>query len=150
MITVISIDQEARTVDRLIEVLEQEQGCLIRADLERMEGLLQEKSTLLHTLQQLAQERYQQLAAAGYPGDESGMSDWLQHHNEHAGQGVWLRMQQALLKAKELNRINGVLIGRHVARNQQLLRALQGQSDQFYGPSGQTMAVSRNRGSVVA
>ncbi|HEY8355008.1 MAG TPA: flagellar protein FlgN [Methylophilaceae bacterium] len=150
MSTVISIDQEAHTVGRLIEVLEHEQGCLIRMDLERMEALLQEKSTLLQNLQQLAQERYQQLAAAGYAGNESGMSEWLQHHGEHAVQGAWLRMQQALLKAKELNRINGMLIGRHVARNQQLLNALQGQSEQFYGPSGQTTVVGRLRGSVVA
>jgi flagella synthesis protein FlgN len=152
MSAAISIEQESRTVDRLIETLEQEQSCLIQADFEQVQTLLEEKSTLLQSLNQLSQERYQWLSTAGYPANESGMSDWLKENREHALQTSWLTMQQALLKAKELNRINGMLINKHLTRNQQLLSTLRGQTeiDQFYGPSGQTTSNGRLRGAVIA
>jgi flagella synthesis protein FlgN len=151
MSTAISIEQESRTVSRLIEILEQEQSCLIQADLEQVQTLLDEKSTLLQSLNLLSQERYQWLSTAGYPANESGMSDWLKENREHALQTSWLTMQQSLLKAKELNRINGMLINKHLTRNQQLLSTLRGQtkSDQFYGPSGQTTSNGRPRGAVI-
>lgn len=152
MSTAISIEQESRTVSRLIEILEQEQSCLIQADFEQVQTLLEEKSTLLQSLNLLSQERYQWLSTAGYPANESGMSDWLKENREHALQTSWLTMQQALLKAKELNRINGMLINKHLTRNQQLLSTLRGQteSDQFYGPSGQTTSNGRPRSAVIA
>lgn len=152
MSTAISLEQESSTVGRLIEMLEQEQSCLIKADFEQMQTLLEKKSTLLQSLSLISQERYQWLSAAGYPANESGMSDWLKDHSEHALLASWLTMQQALLKAKELNRINGMLINKHFTRNQQLLSALQGQTetDHFYGPSGQATSNSRVRGTVIA
>ena len=150
--TAISIEQESHTVGRLIEILEQEQSCLIQADFERVQALLEEKSTLLQSFNLLSQERYQWLSAAGYPANESGMSDWLKENREHAQQTSWLTMQQALLKAKELNRINGMLINKHFTRNQQLLSTLRGQTEtsEFYGPSGQTTSNGRPRGAVIA
>ena len=152
MSTAISIEQESRTVGSLIETLEQEQSCLIQADFERVQTLLEVKSALLQSLNQLSQERYQWLSAAGYPANESGMSDWLKENREHALQTSWLTMQQSLLKAKELNRINGMLINKHLTRNQQLLSTLRGQTEsgQFYGPSGQTTSNGRLRGAVIA
>ncbi len=152
MSAAISIEQESSTVGRLIEILEQEQSCLIQADLEQVQTLLEEKSALLQNLNLLSQERYQWLSAAGFPANESGMSDWLKENREHALQTSWLTMQQALLKAKELNRINGMLINKHLTRNQQLLSTLRGQTeiDQFYGPSGQTTSNGRLRGAVIA
>lgn len=152
MSTAISIEQESRTVGRLLEILELEQSCLIKADFEQIQTLLGEKSTLLQSLNQLSQKRYQWLSTAGFPANESGMSDWLKDNSEHALQTSWLTMQQTLLKAKELNRINGMLINKHFTRNQQLLSALQGQTetDHFYGPSGQATSNSRVRGTVIA
>jgi flagella synthesis protein FlgN len=152
MRTAVSIEQESQIINQLIEVLELEQSCLIKADFEQIQVLLGEKSALLQDLNQRSQERYQWLSAAGFPASESGMSDWLQTNAEHSLQSAWLTMQQSLLKAKELNRINGMLIGKHAARNQQLLSALQGRAEtnQFYGPSGQATSNSRIRGSVIA
>ncbi len=151
MSTAISIEQESRAVGRLIEILEQEQSHLINADIEQIQTLLEEKSALLQSLNLSSQERYQWLSSAGYSANESGMSDWLKQNSENALQTSWLTMQQALFKAKELNRVNGMLINKHFTRNQQLLSTLQGQTevDHFYGPNGQATSKVRMRGAII-
>lgn len=151
MSSAISIEQESRTVSRLIEILEQEQSYLINADIEQIQTLLEEKSKLLQSLNMSSQERYQWLSAAGYSANETGMSDWLKQNSENALQTSWLTMQQALFKAKELNRVNGMLINKHFTRNQQLLNTLQGQTevDNFYGPNGQATSKVRMRGAII-
>jgi flagella synthesis protein FlgN len=151
MSTAISIEHESRAVGRLVEILEQEQGYLINADIDQIQPLLEEKSTLLQSLNASSQERYQWLSAAGFTANESGMSEWLKQSSEDALQTSWLTMQQALFKAKELNRVNGMLINKHFTRNQQLLSTLQGQTevDNFYGPNGQATSKVRMRGAIL-
>lgn len=140
MSTAISLDQEAHAVSQLIELLEQEQSQLIHANIGQIQILLKEKHALLQTLGTATHQRYQLLAASGYSANETGMSDWLAQHAPKSMQSTWTAMQQTLLKAKELNRLNGILINKHFARNQQRLAALQQQSEtgHLYGPNGQT------------
>ena len=151
MATGITFEQESKAVSRLVEILEQEQNCLIRADILQMQTLVDEKSKVLQSLNLLSLDRYQWLAKAGFTASEAGMADWLIDSNEEAVQASWLAAQQMLAKAKELNRVNGLLINKHFTRNQQTLNALQGKSEtgSFYGPNGQTTSQVRLR-SVIA
>ena len=54
-------------------------------------------------------------------------------------------------QAKEINRVNGLLISSHIARNQSALNVLRVQtgSGNFYGPDGQATARGVGRGLVV-
>ncbi|CAG0988631.1 hypothetical protein MTYP_02158 [Methylophilaceae bacterium] len=151
MSTAVSIEKESRAVNRLAEILEQEQSYLISAEMDQMQTLLDEKSRLLQDLSRSSQERYQWLSKAGYAANETGMSDWLKQQSKDALQSAWLTMQQTLVKIKELNRINGMLIHKHFTRNQQLLNTLQGQSeiDHFYGPNGQATSKVRMRSAII-
>lgn len=143
----IAIDQEVRAVARLTELLTQEQAALIAADIAALQPLLEEKNTLLHALNQAAQTRHRQLDAAGFSADNAGMTAWLAHQQSPALRTAWRDLQQALAQTKELNRINGLLIGKHASRNQQRLDTLQtGQhGTHVYGPNGQTSPQGRTR-----
>jgi flagella synthesis protein FlgN len=55
-------------------------------------------------------------------------------------------------QAKELNRVNGLLLGQHMARNQQALNILQGNNQPagtIYGPNGQPTSAASTRRLVV-
>ncbi len=151
MSTSIDIQQETQAVTRLADLLEQEQNHLIHADLDQMQLLLEEKSRLLQTIAQSSQQRYRSLSSAGFDANENGMADWLKQQSKQAMQTAWLTMQQTLVKVKELNRINGLLIQKHITRNQQLLNVLQGQNEagHFYGPNGHVTSSVRMRGAIV-
>lgn len=146
-----TFEQETQAISNLVEILEREQHCLISAEIDQLPILVDEKSKTLHMLNSFSQSRYQWLAKAGFSASEAGMADWLLSCNEEAAQSAWLAAQQLLVKAKELNRINGLLINKHFTRNQQTLHALQGQSEnsQVYGPNGQTTSQIRLRSAIV-
>ncbi|MEQ1600947.1 MAG: flagellar protein FlgN [Methylophilaceae bacterium] len=146
-----TFEQELQAISSLVEILEREQNSLISADINQIRTLVDEKSKVLYALHAFSQSRYQWLAKLGFAASESGMADWLLSCNEEAAQAAWLTMQQLLVKAKELNRVNGLLINKHFTRNQQTLSALQGQSEtsQFYGSNGQATTQVRLRSAII-
>ncbi len=144
--TRIEFEQESAAVSTLCNILEQEQLCLIEAQLDKLQPLLEEKSKTIQTLSKLSQLRYKALQNAGFNSNELGMSDWVSAQQHPALQAAWLNTQQTLVKAKELNRVNGLLINKQYSKNQQKLKVLQGTSAEhqnFYGPNGQTTSQVR-------
>lgn len=143
----ISFETDAALVAVLCEDLLAEQDALIAADLTRIEQMLDKRAPLLQSIATAAQQRYDALALAGYEASENGMAAWLQKQANSAMNQAWVVFQKQLVQSKELNRLNGLLINKHVLRNQEKLDVLTGKSaaPQFYGKNGQTQGASQSR-----
>lgn len=148
----ISFETDAALVAVLCEDLLVEQEALIAADLVLIEQMLDKRAPLLQSLATAAQQRYDALAAAGYEASENGMAAWLSEHADERMNQAWVVFQKQLAQSKELNRLNGLLINKHVLRNQEKLDVITGKSaaPQFYGKNGQSQGPSQPRSSVSA
>lgn len=150
--TTISFEQDVVLVNKLLAVLSREQTSLVAADVDAIESLLEEKSALLQSLSSVATARYELLGNNGFEANESGMAAWLGQQSKSALNASWTNLQKSLAQAKEMNRLNGMLIGRHFSRNQQMLNQLQGttESSGVYGRNGQAAAGAISRGTLTA
>jgi flagella synthesis protein FlgN len=143
-------EQDARLVDELLFLLTREQMSLINADIDAIEGLLDEKSMLLQSINASVQVRYQALSNDGFEPNEDGMASWIGKNAQLELMHVWQDFQNTLVQAKELNRLNGQLINKHFNRNQQFLHQLQGNTatNAVYGRNGQTTSHNFARASL--
>ncbi len=148
----ISFEQDAQLVSQLLEVLTREQSSLVMVDIDAIEALMVEKSMLLQSISIAAKSRYDALTVKGFTASEAGMVEWLKQHANTAVSESWLNFQKTLSQAKEMNRLNGMLIGKHFNRNQQLLNHLQGNSSKAvgYGKDGQAKSQSPSRNVLMA
>lgn len=147
-----SLAEELTAASGLLQLLEQEQARLADADVEGLSKLTGEKANLVARMTDLAKRRHRALAAAGFSADESGMPDWLHSSAATAGANQsWTQLLNIAQQAKELNRINGLMIGQQLARNQGALNILQGDQHggAIYGPNGQSASQSGSRRLVV-
>lgn len=145
--TSVSFTTDMSLVQTLLQDLQNEQTALVTADLDAIEQMVDRRMVLLQSLGDAAQKRYAALAATGFEASEKGMADWLEQQTNPELQQTWLTFQQQLIQAKELNRVNGLLIGKHFQRNQERLNALQNKSGapQVYGKNGQAQAAAKYR-----
>ncbi len=147
----VSFTQDTLLVAELIALLEREQAHLVKADVDAIEAILEEKSLLLQRLNLAVKARYQLLQANGFSSNESGMSDWVEKQAKKDITTAWVIFQKSLAQAKELNRLNGTLISKHFNRNQELLNHLQGTNDasSVYGPDGQAKSKGPSRSGLI-
>lgn len=140
----ISFEQDAHLMNKLLDALSREQTSLVMADIDSIEAVIEEKSVLLQSINITAKSRYEALAANGFEPSEVGMMAWLKHQAKPTINELWESFQKALNQAKEMNRLNGMLINKHFNRNQQLLNHLQGNSSagDVYGRNGQAKSQS--------
>lgn len=135
-----TLADEQQAANSLLQLLRQEQAALVDADVERLSNLTGEKARLAAQMSQLAKQRHALLGAAGFDASEAGMQDWLNSARASAADGkAWSALLALVQEANELNRVNGLLIGQHIARNQAALNILQGNAENggMYGPNGQ-------------
>lgn len=147
-----SLDAELKATHDLLRLLKQEQQQLIEADVEGLTALTEEKTSIVAHLSALANARHAALAHAGFPPQEEGMQAWLGSPAATAGATrAWSELLALAQAGKELNRTNGLLIGKHLARNQNALNVLRGnaQGGNFYGPDGQTTMGGTSRSLIV-
>jgi flagella synthesis protein FlgN len=84
------------------------------------------------------------LGAAGFTGQDAGMEPWLASAGADAAEGasVWQDLLDKTRAAKELNRVNGMLITKQLSHNQVLINAMRTPTAAadagVYNPSGQT------------
>jgi flagellar biosynthesis protein FlgN len=147
----VSLEPDAKLLDELLALLSREQAHLVKADVEAIEAILDEKSILLQRLNLAARARYDALAANGYEANEAGMDAWVQRNAKQNISQSWGKFQKALGQAKEMNRLNGVLISKHFNRNQELLNHLQGNTskDSVYGRDGQAKSQAPARSGLI-
>jgi flagella synthesis protein FlgN len=143
-----SLREEQRVITSLLEVLKQEQQCLISADIDALTNLTPTKSALVNDMAVLASQRHSALGAAGFKPEEAGMEAWIAASGDPGAQQFWRDVLELTREAKEMNRINGTLINKHLNLTQSALQSLRPQNPatNMYGPTGQTSNTSVRRG----
>ncbi|MEB0135254.1 flagellar protein FlgN [Actimicrobium sp. CCC2.4] len=144
-----SLAEEQQVTSALLLLLQQEQGKLIEASIVGLPELIQAKAEAVTRLTILTRARHALLAVAGFTASESGMRDWVAA--QQPADTRWTTLLALGAEAREMNRINGMLIGRHMMRNQTELNILQGktQRNNLYGADGQSTGMGRGRGLAV-
>ena len=148
----ITFEQDAQLAKELLATIRSEQTALVKADIDAIEAILDEKSEVLQRMNVVVLNRYEALAANGFEANEAGMSEWLKRQAKPALSEAWAVLKKTLIQAKELNRLNGMLINRQFNLNQQLLNHLQGNSgaSDVYGRNGQAKTQSATRAVLMA
>lgn len=142
--------EEQRATRALLQLLQQEQEQLIEASIDGLAQLTEQKAVLVTQLTGLAKRRHSLLAQEGFSASENGMRDWVAGQPQVAD-APWATLLALSAEAKELNRINGMLIARHLVRSQTALSILQGKTQHgtFYGPDGQSTGRGPGRGLAI-
>jgi len=145
-----SLKAELDKIAELLSVLKQEQQDLVAADIEHLSSLTPHKSALVNDMAALASQRHRALAAAGFEAQEAGMEAWLETAHDAAADSLWQELLEQTREAKELNRLNGLLINKHLSTTQGALQTLrpQGPGGAIYGPSGHTTTSTNKRGFI--
>lgn len=147
----ISFEQDAQLATQLLATIRNEQSALLKADIAAIELLLDEKSNVLQRMNAVVLSRYEALAANGYEPNEIGMAAWLKAEAKPALNDAWMMMKKTLIQAKELNRLNGILISKQFNLNKQLLSHLQGSTGgDVYGRNGQARTQTATRNALMA
>ena len=148
-----TVSAEQQHVSQLIELMKQEQALLVAADADGLVELTPRKNTLLQELADLSSQRHAALVAAGCEGSEAGMEPWLAVGGNEDARAQWEALLELARQAKELNRVNGMLINKQLAHNQGVLNALRtpagAQSTGVYGASGQTLGSGPSKRYVI-
>ena len=146
-----SLREEQQLITELVDVLKQEQAHLVVADVAGLTTVTPAKTALVQRMTVLASQRHRALGAAGFIAGEAGMEPWITRSGGSDARALWLQLLEQTRAAKELNRVNGLLINRHMGYTQSALDALRPKvkANSVYGPSGMTNNSTRSRGFLV-
>ncbi len=149
-----SLHQEHQALANLIELMKVEQAYLVAADINGLQSITEQKSKIVAQVSELAQQRHRALAMAGFAPEEQNMQAWLASINQDKVSAAWQDLLTITKAAKELNRVNGILVNKQLSYNQKALDTLQAPihaetGGNFYGPNGQSTAYSASRRVVV-
>lgn len=148
-----TVPQEVQHVSSLIELMKQEQQLLVAADADGLAHTTPRKNALLQALAELSAQRHAALLAAGCEGSEAGMEPWLAVGGSPEARAQWEELLGLAREAKELNRVNGMLINKQLAHNQGVLNALRmpagPEAGGVYGASGQAVGSGPSKRYVI-
>ena len=135
----LSLPQEKEATLALLASLKEEQDILCgNGNIEDMPELISEKASAVAKMATLADQRHKYLAMGGFDASENGMQTWLDAHGSEEAQQLWTELFELAQNARELNRLNGQLINKQMAMNQNAMSILQGKNNSnLYGPTGQ-------------
>lgn len=149
----VPLQDEIKLIVCLIDLMKQEQQFLVAGNTDGLATLTPLKNQLIEQMAALGAQRHLCLAEQGFAASETGMGAWLARMADPAHNASWQQLLDRTAEAKELNRVNGMLINKQLAHNQGLIQAMRqpaGAADAaFYGPQGQTTAISGKRRLVV-
>ena len=140
----ICIQNESDAMAALIDVLRQEQAALSQAPslelMEEINAITQKKNQQIVTITQMGKLRKIEIARLGFPMTDAPVPRWLQ---DQAQKDCWDKLVAHTRKANELNRVNGLLISKHLLRNQSTLQVLyknhqNSSMPSLYGANGQS------------
>ncbi|HEX8604267.1 MAG TPA: flagellar protein FlgN [Pseudoduganella sp.] len=144
---ILLLREEQRLITDLHGILKEEQQALVAADIDKLSALTPRKSEVLGRLGALADERHKALGSAGFEAAEAGMENWLCTHGTPDDKALWNSVLSQTREAKELNRLNGMLINKQLSHTQGALQALRPPSPGgVYGPTGLTATTTTSRG----
>ena len=148
-----TLSLEQQHVTSLLELMKQEQALLVAADADGLAELTPRKNALLQALADLSAERHAALLAAGCEGSEAGMEPWLAVSGSADARTQWEHLLDLARQAKEINRVNGMLINKQLAHNQGVLNALRmpagPEAGGVYGSSGQAIGNGASKRYVI-
>lgn len=143
-----TLRDEQQVIGSIVELMKTEQQLLIRADTDGLSTLTPNKLQLAQRVATLSRVRHKALAAAGFPAGEAGMEPWLAVGGNTAHRVEWDRLLELTREAKELNRVNGMLVNRQLGQAQAALGELRGPNAGaagVYGKGGQTLSAGPSR-----
>ncbi|HTH93656.1 MAG TPA: flagellar protein FlgN [Rhodocyclaceae bacterium] len=130
---------EAEILERFIGILEQEQKLLIGSDVNAVNPLLEQKSTLITELTEAGRQRETALAELGVDADKKAIETWLIGATPET-QAAWNKLMELARTANQFNNNNGQIINTRMQYNQQalsvLMSAANADSGSTYGPDG--------------
>ena len=146
-----TLSEEIALTSELIGILKDEQAHLVAADIKGLVAVTENKSRVVSRISALTMQRYSRLAQAGHKAMEGGMRGWLDaNQHDPAFDKAWAQLLKLAQAVKTLNSTNGILLGKHLAYNQNALNVLRGtRATGFYGPDGQATTKVQRRGVVV-
>lgn len=136
------LTRECELVMSLVDVLSDEQGCLIQLDSDRLLDVSTQKEALMHQLERLFQARLEASQGFGNPPGIDGLEAWMQSVAER---DLNLRclidnFKDSLRQAQRLNNLNGTLVSEQLstlqARLSIITRARDVNPPATYGPDG--------------
>lgn len=138
---------EQQAIKKFIDVLQEEQALLLAHQADTLPALLQTKAEIIAHIAQLTDARYQQLKALTLEDNEKGMHFWIATKGNAQDDASYKELLSLANAAKELNRLNGLLISKYMLHNQHILDGVQNVlgSGKFYGPDGQSNVKTRGR-----
>lgn len=143
----IALIEEQQALQQFINVLQEEQACLLSGKVDNLPALLQTKAQVIADIGTLTQARYDQLTALSLAASEDGMRFWIATKGNASDDASYKELLSLASAAKELNRLNGLLISKNMSHNQHVLDSVQNVlgSGKFYGPDGQSSVKTRGR-----
>lgn len=138
------IQNEIDAMAGLVELLHEEQGVLTLAPapavMEQLTQLTARKNRMIAAINQYGMARRLVLQSLGFQPTESTMPEWLQDKSQ---KDAWAQLVRYTKKANELNRVNGLLINKHLIRNRSTLQVLirhhqDAEAPSLYGANGQS------------
>ena len=146
-----TLRDEQQVIGSIVELMKTEQQFLISADADGLSTITPNKLQLAQRAATLARVRHKALAASGFTAGEAGMEPWLAVGGSDEQRQDWNRLLELTRAAKELNRVNGMLVNRQLGQAQAALGALRGTGSAagVYGPGGQTVSTGPSRRFVV-
>ncbi|MHA4867425.1 flagella synthesis protein FlgN [Duganella sp. PWIR1] len=146
-----SLREEEQIMSTLLDLLRQEQQLLVTAEIEGLPAITTRKTALVTQMTLLSAQRHRSLGKCGFPAEEAGMDAWIAASGvaREESAGLWQALLQHTRAAKELNRVNGMLINKQMGHTQGALQALRppgGSANNFYGPGGISTSLPRSRG----
>jgi flagellar biosynthesis protein FlgN len=143
-----TLRDEQQLIASIVELMKTEQQLLVSADADGLSNLTPKKLQLAQQAAGLSRMRHKALGAAGFTAGEAGMEPWLAVGDSGAARAEWQRLLEITRQAKELNRVNGMLVNKQLAHAQGALNALRGEQGgaaSVYGPGGQTSGFGTSR-----
>lgn len=147
-----TLREEQQLIGSMVELMKTEQQLLVSADADGLSSLTPDKLRMAQKAAELSRHRHRALGAAGFSAGEAGMEPWLAVGGNDELRREWNRLLELARQAKELNRVNGMLVNKQLAHTQGVLNALRGPaagSAGVYGRSGQTEASGPSKRFVV-
>lgn len=135
-----ALGEEIVRLQEFVGLLQREQELLKGGDTEALLALVEDKNALANALAELSRARDSRLKGLGLAPGREGMQIWLSRNDKDGTrQASWTRLLELAATARDLNALNGKLIGMRMQHNQQALGALLSAADNAstYGPDGQ-------------
>jgi flagellar biosynthesis protein FlgN len=132
--------EETRWVEQFVRLLTDEQKLLTSSQVSDLQGITDQKNTLIELLTKIASQRDELLRAAGLPASSEGLIAWVTINADQALTHLFDRLKQISSEAKRLNELNAQLVNIRLQVTQQALSVLlpQEQSPALYDTLGQS------------